>query len=72
MLLVSVVFQEELLHFEHRLSKQAFYQQQLQQAAEALQEDEDASERHRNLEEKAQNFGRKVSYHIQFIVELIL
>ncbi|BFZ03159.1 hypothetical protein BsWGS_06198 [Bradybaena similaris] len=53
-------FKEELLHFEHRLSKQAFYQQQLQQAAEALQEDEDAAERHRNLEEKAQNFGRKI------------
>ncbi|CAG5131934.1 unnamed protein product [Candidula unifasciata] len=63
-------FKEELLHFEHRLNKQEYYQKQLQQSAEALQ-DVDVPENHKNLEEKTQNLNRKIKkLHTEFQTRL--
>uniref|UniRef100_A0A0B6ZL33 Alpha-2-macroglobulin RAP C-terminal domain-containing protein n=1 Tax=Arion vulgaris TaxID=1028688 RepID=A0A0B6ZL33_9EUPU len=56
-------FREELLHFEHRLKKQSYYQQQLELSARALEDKGDdvtIPDKHKHLEERNNNLGHKI------------
>lgn len=57
----------ELQHFEHRLQKHEYYQDQLRISDEAIKinhKDEEVPEKHAKLEQMARDYGRKVEkYH---------
>ncbi|KAK0043467.1 alpha-2-macroglobulin receptor-associated protein-like isoform X2 [Biomphalaria pfeifferi] len=50
-----MTYEEELLHFENRLTKQSFYKEQLDMSAQKIEsdlKDYNYIDRHRQLEEK--------------------